>query len=107
MERIFYSSGADNFMFLFAVLMSVLCVLGLLTIILLGAFFIFRGVARKKNEMNRSDAERSLMELNQMAQRLESRIESLETILMAAIHNQKQEPGPSNKKDNSQDKEYH
>lgn len=79
-------NGPDElFLALILLFVGFLSIIGLLTIVLLGFFFIFRSLHRRKSEDSNKNTERDLHQMHQLAQRLEERIASLETILMASV----------------------
>lgn len=77
--------GAEEFGVIVS-LVGLLVIIGILAFIFLGIIFlIFRGIHSRKTDVSDKATEKDLQQLHQLAQRLENRIESLETILLATV----------------------
>lgn len=77
--------------------LALLTLVGLITLILIGVIFLVRGFQRRRDDINSKDQVAVLQEMNQMAQRLEKRIDSLETIFFESLSNKRRDP--TNKSD--------
>ena len=96
-DPIFIPDASMSFPAFVMFFLALLTLLGLITLILIGVIFLVRGFQRRRDDINYKDQVAVLQEMNQMAQRLEKRIDSLETILFESLSNKRRDP--TNKSD--------